>query len=316
MSSPKRARAATRASFPTLPAGLDLENANGKDYLACMGSLLGVDEDGAVQGADARDRPQPTISSTDNYLSNELRVPSTLLQTNACSPLATNALAGNIWDNFSSASYKELPSVGTVTVRHPVTGAAYDYPLPGGGRGFTRPASLVSLWSTAPYLQNNTVGRFNPSPSVDARMGVVPGLDRKDAVAGAARKGSYLQRQFAGRRHHRSHQLGQRALDPAGVRAGEPAAAARYRALRLDQTLGFVDDGRPLLGGRRSFFPTLGEERLAAAPDEIGRRAESIPQPLRRMSRRLGHLLPLGVQLAERRAVAARSDVLLVSASP
>ena len=41
-----------------------------------------------------------------NYLSTELRVPVTLLQTNACSPLATNALAGNIWDNFSSQSYK------------------------------------------------------------------------------------------------------------------------------------------------------------------------------------------------------------------
>ena len=41
-----------------------------------------------------------------NYLSTDARVPVTLLQTNACSPLATNALAGNIWDNFSSQSYK------------------------------------------------------------------------------------------------------------------------------------------------------------------------------------------------------------------
>ena len=48
----------------------------------------------------------------DNYLSTELRVPVTLLETNACSPLATNAIAGNIWDNFSSQSYKDLPSVG------------------------------------------------------------------------------------------------------------------------------------------------------------------------------------------------------------
>src|SRR4030095_10548274 len=108
----------------------------------------------------------------DNYLSTEFRVPSTLLQTNVCSPLATNAIVGDIWDNFSSASYKELPSVGSVTVRHPMTGAASDYPLPGGGRGFTRPPSLVSAWSTAPFLQNNSLGRFNPSPSVEARMGV------------------------------------------------------------------------------------------------------------------------------------------------
>ena len=33
-----------------------------------------------------------------------------------------------------------------------------------------RPASLISIWSTAPFLQNNSVGRFDPSPSVEARM--------------------------------------------------------------------------------------------------------------------------------------------------
>ena len=69
----------------------------------------------------------PTTSWTDNFLSTELRVPSTLMQTNICSPIATNAIAGNIWDNFSSQSYKELPSVGTVKLRHPLTGAEYDY---------------------------------------------------------------------------------------------------------------------------------------------------------------------------------------------
>jgi hypothetical protein len=42
--------------------------------------------------------------------------------------------------------------------------------MPAGGRGYTRPASLISLWSTAPFLLNNTVGKFNPSPSVEARM--------------------------------------------------------------------------------------------------------------------------------------------------
>jgi hypothetical protein len=42
--------------------------------------------------------------------------------------------------------------------------------MPAGGRGYTRPPSLVSLWSTAPFLLNNTVGRLEQSPSVDARM--------------------------------------------------------------------------------------------------------------------------------------------------
>jgi hypothetical protein len=106
----------------------------------------------------------------DNFLSTDLRVPVTLLQTNACSPLATNALAGNIWDNFSSDSYKALPSVGTITVHHPITGEPRPYVMPGGGRGYTRPASLISLWSTAPFLLNNALGTFEPSPSVEARM--------------------------------------------------------------------------------------------------------------------------------------------------
>ncbi|HJP95392.1 MAG TPA: hypothetical protein VJ875_25820 [Pyrinomonadaceae bacterium] len=105
-----------------------------------------------------------------NYLSAEHRVPLTLLQTNACSPLATNAIRDNIWDNFSSDTYKDLPSVGAIKVTHPITGEERTYEMPAGGRGYTRPASLISLWSTAPYLLNNSVGPFNWEPSVDKRM--------------------------------------------------------------------------------------------------------------------------------------------------
>ncbi len=106
----------------------------------------------------------------DNFLSSERRVPVTLLQTNACSPLATNALQDNIWDNFSSRTYKDLPSVGTITVYNPVDGKEMHYEMPAGGRGYTRPASLISLWSTAPFLLNNSVGPFNSDPSVEGRL--------------------------------------------------------------------------------------------------------------------------------------------------
>jgi mono/diheme cytochrome c family protein len=105
-----------------------------------------------------------------NFLSAEHRVPVTLLKTNACSPLATNAIRDNIWDNFSSETYKNLPSVGSIKVYQPETGQQKEYPMPGGGRGFTRPASLISVWSTAPFLLNNSVGEFHVSPSVDERM--------------------------------------------------------------------------------------------------------------------------------------------------
>jgi hypothetical protein len=159
------------SKLPPLPTGLDLENCNGRKYLDCWSRYWAWSKT-----PEFKERMRSIVLAddflTDNYLSNELRVPSTLMQTNICSPIATNAIAGNIWDNFSSASYKALPSVGTMKVRNPLTGEERDFTMPGGGRGFTRPASLVSAWSTAPFLQNNTVGPFDPSPSVEARMRV------------------------------------------------------------------------------------------------------------------------------------------------
>jgi hypothetical protein len=91
------------SKLPELPAGLDLEHCNGKNYLDCW------DRYWAYTKTDAFKTPMRQLASAgdflrDNSLSNELRVPSTLMQTNMCSPIATNAIAGNIWDNFSSQS--------------------------------------------------------------------------------------------------------------------------------------------------------------------------------------------------------------------
>lgn len=93
-----------------------------------------------------------------NYLSNERRVPMDVLGVNACSPIASNGLSGDIWDNFTSETYKTLPPARSVTVEHPVSGAPSSFQATGNGRGYLRPASLVSLWSSAPYLLNNAVG--------------------------------------------------------------------------------------------------------------------------------------------------------------
>src|SRR3989442_918541 len=104
----------------------------------------------------------------DNFLSTERRIPVTELGTNACSPLATNGIRDNIWDNFSSTTYKELPAVGKFTVHHPQPGEPWEYEMRGDGRGYPRPASLISLWSTAPFLLNNSVGTFYGEPTVEA----------------------------------------------------------------------------------------------------------------------------------------------------
>lgn len=157
------------SKIPTPAAGLDPSGCAGKDYLTCWGKYWQW-----TKTEDFKSQMRVIVHQKDflenNYLSTDQRVPLSLLQTNACSPLATNALGGNIWDNFSSQSYKDLPSVGEITVYDPFTGAPSSYKMPAGGRGYTRPPSLLSLWSTAPFLLNNSVGNFNPSPSVEARM--------------------------------------------------------------------------------------------------------------------------------------------------
>jgi hypothetical protein len=154
---------------PPAMVGIDPDGCAGKDYLGCWNKYWAWTETDDYKQK-ARDIVLSPDFLTDNYLSTELRVPVTLLQTNACSPLATNAIGGNIWDNFSSQSYKDLPSVGQITYFHPYSGEPRTYDMPAGGRGYIRPPSLVSLWSTAPFLQNNTMGRFEESPSVEARL--------------------------------------------------------------------------------------------------------------------------------------------------
>jgi len=157
------------SKIPTPAPGVDPGGCSGPRYLDCWNQYWAW-----TKTDEFKQKMRQIVLANDfldnNFLSTELRIPVTLLGTNACSPLATNAIRDNIWDNFSSETYKTLPSVGTITVHNPFTGEPRPYKMPAGGRGYTRPASLLSLWSTAPYLQNNTVGKFNWEPSVAARM--------------------------------------------------------------------------------------------------------------------------------------------------
>lgn len=157
------------SKLPEPAVGLDPGGCSGKDYLTCWNKYWEWTKTEEFR-AKMREIVQKDDFLDNNFLSAEFRVPVTLLQTNACSPLATNAIRGNIWDNFSSETYKELPAVGKITVYNPVTGAPSEFDLPGDGRGYTRPASLISVWSTAPFLLNNSLGKFNASPSVEGRM--------------------------------------------------------------------------------------------------------------------------------------------------
>jgi len=160
---------------PPIPDNLSLnpDSCAGEAYLECFKRYWKWTQTETYK-AQMRDIVAAPDFLENNYLSTDARIPVTLLRTNICSPLATNALAGNIWNDFSSDSYKSLPSVGSVTISDPFTGRASVYKMPDGGRGYTRVPSLISLWSTAPFLLNNTVGpsEFDSDPSVAHRMQV------------------------------------------------------------------------------------------------------------------------------------------------
>ena len=106
----------------------------------------------------------------DNFLSTEERIPVNIVKTNAARALATNATRGHVWDNFSSETYKTLPSVGEIEVQHPLTGSSYKFRVPGGGPGYYRVPSLISIWASAPLLHNNSVGIYTGDPSVVGRI--------------------------------------------------------------------------------------------------------------------------------------------------
>lgn len=99
------------------------------------------------------------------------------LGTNMARALATNAIDGDIWAELSSKTYKGLPPVGRVRLAYKVEGGklvakpaadkpdpaadvGVDFTPPGGGRGYYRTPSLVSMWATAPYLHNNALGDY------------------------------------------------------------------------------------------------------------------------------------------------------------
>jgi hypothetical protein len=106
-----------------------------------------------------------------NFLSTDRRYPVTRIKTNACRALATNATRGHVWDNFSSETYKTLESVGTIEAFDPVEPSRpYRFRAPAHGPGYYRPPSLISIWSSAPFLHNNSVGVFTGDSSVAGRL--------------------------------------------------------------------------------------------------------------------------------------------------
>jgi cytochrome c5 len=108
-----------------------------------------------------------------NFLSNDKRYLLTKIETNSARAFATNAKATHVWDNFSSQTYKELSPVDELEFfnpfdeTHPIKFRPKDKNV---APGYYRTPSLVSLWSSAPFLHNNALGKFTDDPSVAGRM--------------------------------------------------------------------------------------------------------------------------------------------------
>ncbi len=109
----------------------------------------------------------------DNFLSNERRYPVTEIKTNSARAFATNAKSGHVWDNFSSQTYKNITPLDEMDFYNPFDEAHPIHFNPrdkNTGPGYYRVPSLVSLWSSAPFLHNNALGKFTGDPSVAGRL--------------------------------------------------------------------------------------------------------------------------------------------------
>ncbi|NJR54741.1 MAG: hypothetical protein HC768_09150 [Acaryochloris sp. CRU_2_0] len=104
-----------------------------------------------------------------NFLSTDERYSITEIGTNASRALGTNASGGHIWNDYSSKTFKELPSPNALELENPLK---TDQTLKFRPKtsGYYRVPSLISVWSSAPLLLNNSVGKFTGDPSVAGRM--------------------------------------------------------------------------------------------------------------------------------------------------
>ena len=107
---------------------------------------------------------------TGNFLSDEKRYPLAKIKSNAARALGTNAKKGHVWHNFSSQTYKELPEASEIDVWNPYTGLDEKFSVKDVGPGVYRTPSLISIWTSAPFLHNNALGKFTGDPSVPGRM--------------------------------------------------------------------------------------------------------------------------------------------------
>ena len=105
-----------------------------------------------------------------NILSSAERVSAVELGVNLTRAMNNNSARGHIYEEWSTATYKNQPSGGATTLYNPFDPddpIAFEFPQ---GQGYYKPFPLVGTWAFAPFLHNNSLGEFTGDPSVEGRL--------------------------------------------------------------------------------------------------------------------------------------------------
>lgn len=106
----------------------------------------------------------------DNLLGDERRYRAIDVGVNLARGMNNNSARGHIYDEFSSATYKNQPSGGKTELYNPFdpeTPIPFEFPQ---GQGYYKPFPLYGAWAFAPFLHNNSLGEYTGDPSVEGRM--------------------------------------------------------------------------------------------------------------------------------------------------
>jgi len=103
-----------------------------------------------------------------DWLGNDQLVAHNVLGVNRCRSMHGNQIEGGVWEEFSSETYKQRPAPGgdfpkRLNPMIPLIGGKTVFGRQeeiDGGRGYYRNVSLLSIWSHAPFLHNNTLGEL------------------------------------------------------------------------------------------------------------------------------------------------------------
>jgi hypothetical protein len=105
-----------------------------------------------------------------NYLSDDDRHSVLEIGTNIQRAEGSNAMAGSTWGQMSSQTYKDQRKE-MITVKNLYNPITQKYDLEWKGpAAFYRTPTLVSIWATAPFFHNNSLGLYNQDPSIKGRM--------------------------------------------------------------------------------------------------------------------------------------------------